>query len=598
RAGDPVPFGGATQLVVAPGDLGNNLLLTVRVDVDTDALAVLWPMAGIAPTSAVPLGVDEFGRLEQYTAPRVESLRCDELVQITHWPTPPGCASYDYRAPPPPRGEDAMARIGEEPVWSSASLYVDVFEPDELEPFLTERGLTWTEAVGERLLPHLEAGEPVLVIMPLDPVQAGTWLSPVHFVTPAGPVSLPLTLGAAESPVDHVLEVYGVTDAAGDDLQIENFPSAPLAADCVLPEDQTAAEALDAMWFAASEASPLPVWTRTFAQRGDTCSPCTGPAPTPFDLSVLGVSGGAQDSRIGRVRLTYAPTQLDEDPVVSFGGGAADTDIVLLAYEPGLAFAFPTCGSDGIDADAAACPDVDLAPAGCAAAPRGLPPLVLAALLLAGRRRWGPAAAIGLVLALSAPAARAGDPHPATELAAGLALVGTDRIVPAGLDHGAPWVGNPMLAVEFRRSLWGWRAGRTVGLLGAAHGLIGHAAPWGARRPTSFTLIEPWLGLDVRHGRLREASPLWFGRYGVDLVVAFLDSSAAPPQTTPSGGLHAGVGKWLGRGASRTAVELRATLVGRTDGYETTFHPNLDARGWMYYPGEARVWLMIGRVSY
>jgi hypothetical protein len=197
-----------------------------------------------------------------------------------------------------------------------------------------------------------------------------------------------------------------------------------------------------------------------------------------------------------------------------------------------------------------------------------------------------------------AQAARRVELGPRTEVHGALALVGTDRLVPTGLEHGGPWLLNPFFGAEVRRSWIGLSQRANLGILAGVRGWGGKAAPWSARGLATFWLVEPQIGFDVRHGRFREASRSARVRYGADLTITTLAPSTSPAQSTASLGLHAGYGFWFGRGLSRTSVELRGSVVPRTDGYETAYHPNVALPGFMLYPGTANLWIVVGRAWY
>ena len=218
----------------------------------------------------------------------------------------------------------------------------------------------------------------------------------------------------------------------------------------------------------------------------------------------------------------------------------------------------------------------------------------LAAFLLRRRRAIAILALLAVIPAHAAP----GELGPKTEVHGTLAVVGTDRVVPEGLEHGGPWLANPYLGAEVRRSWVALGKRANLGLLGGVRGWVGKAAPWSAGGVATFWLLEPEVGLDVRHGRFREASPSARFRYGLGLALPTLIPSTSPARTVPSAALPRGLRLVDRRGLERTSVELRGSVVPRTDGFETRYHPNVGLPGFMFYPGTANLWVVVGRAWY
>jgi Uncharacterized protein conserved in bacteria (DUF2330) len=611
--GGAVPTGSATQIVVAPGVDQNVVIVTAQVSTTSD-LALLLPVPGIVPGTSAPVLPDAFLRLEAFTAPRVEQLTCDELVDTFHWESPPGCASFDPERVVDLQGEDAVDSVPAAPNFSDVTVEVVVITPDELAEFLDVRNLVLDPDYAAALQPHLDAGEPLLTIHPTRPLGLGEWLPPVRFTMAAGEWVLPLTIGDAASTARHELIVHtvGVPAAApstpslggsSDDIFSLGYPSATVQSDCVLEPGQDASEWLAAERAAIAEERTVPSWVLEYDGPADRCAPCTAELLNPGELSVLGTNAAPEDTRFARLWFAWDPGALAEDPVLRFAPAEADADLRFLLYEEGLSAVYQPCGASQPDPDSAICENVRLPSdaSGCDAPRSGVAPLAglaLVAALLSRRRRALAAPLVALLLVAGRAEAAPHDGSPRTEVQAGVALIGTDRLVPTGLDRGAPWLANPYVGLEVRRTLFAWKDGRTLGVMGALRGFAGKAAPWGDQGVVSFVVAEPTVSLDVRHGMLRERSPVWFGRYGADAALAIVDPSISPAAVRLTGGLHGGVGTWLGRGTQRTSLELRGTVFPRTDGYETSYDPNLGFPGFMFYPGTVNLWLLAGRVFY
>lgn len=596
--GEDPPVSSGTQLTIAPGADNNTLVLTVEISGSVDDLAVLWPAAGLVPTSVVKVDPRWFERIEAVTRPRVEELTCTELVELTHWRTPPGCSSYEAPAPELTLGEEAISSVPAALSWADVGLQLEVITGAELPDWLALRELALDPEMALVLQPHLDAGEPILTIRPDRPVTGGTWLPPVRFAVAPGEVVLPLTIGAAAASTRHELHVYGLADPELPNPTVANYPAGLVPDECVLERGTDATAWLEASREALEEASALVPFVLEYADRADRCDPCVEEPLDGFELATLGLGRPPDDARVSRIRMAWAPGALDRDPVIAFAGPPpSKVDLHFLANDPDLLFAFPLCGEEA-PGGGGTCPNLHLPGSGCrTAGPVSLAVVWLAAIGLR-RRRLGPLVLLFACLLPGAVRAAPPDPGPRTELHAALAVFGTDRVVPTGLAHGAPWLGNPFVGAEIRRSVLALRNGTNIGWMAGVRGWAGRAAPWSARGVTTFWLVEPELGVDIRHGRFREGNPSGRFRYGFLLTLTGLAPSVSPAQFVPSGALHAGYGWWLGRGLERTSVELRASVIPRTDGFETRYHPNVGLPGHMFYPGTANLWVVVGRAWY
>jgi hypothetical protein len=404
---------------------------------------------------------------------------------------------------------------------------------------------------------------------------------------------LPLRLGAAIATTEHHLVLHGVAPAEEGALTVTNYPRGFVEDDCMLPDGVSAqrgwSDGLEAL-----RAGPLPSWVLVHADRPDSCQPCVTPPLETYEIAEYGGGTAPEDTMLSRIELPFAPDELVEDPEIAFDGQPADIQLRWIATDEQLEVVFATCGEASTE-NPGTCPKVHLERA---AVPGwfALAPLAAFGLLLT-RRRWSALAALAILVA--APNARAAERRPADrtprfEGHAGLAVLGTDRLVPEGIEGGAPYALNPYLTIEGRWAAWGWSDGSNIGPLVSLSGWTGNAAPGAQTSEIAFTLLEPSVGVDVRHGRLRERSFCPLARYGASMMFPILGNSVTPTEAYVAGALHGGIGAWLGRGLLRPSVELRARVLPRTDGFETTFHENVGVPGWMFFPGTANVWVVVG----
>jgi len=585
----------ATQLSIAPNPLGTTFVITAEVSVATDAVALLWPMEGIVPSSVIPVNPVFYARIEPFTRGRAERFTCDELYMVTHWPTPPGCASYPIEPLQPPTGEPAVESVGIDPVYADIEVEAGVVTAYDLPQWLIDRGLVLDPAYDLVLQEYVAQGFEILAVRPDGPMAAGTWLPPVQFSVPSsGPHLLPLRLGAAVATTEHQLFLYGVAPADEGALSVVNYSRGFVEDDCMLPPGVSA----ERWWSDGVEvfrADPLPSWVLVYADRPDSCQPCVSGPLEAYEIADYGGGTAPEDTIVSRIEMAFAPAELIDDPEIEFDGKAADVQQRWIATDAQLEFVFATCGEQDAPENPGTCPQIHLQRAGSPGWLAFVPLAGIAGLLLA-RSRWVAAAVIALLVTTHARAAerRPADRTPRFEGHAGLAVLGTDRVVPDGIEGGAPHALNPYLSIEGRWAAFGFGDGVNVGPIVALSGWTGNAAPGSQTSDVGFTLLEPSVGVDFRHGRLRERSFCPFARYGASLVFPIFDNSVTPTEAYTAGGVHGGIGAWFGRGLLRPSVELRARVLPRTDGFETTFHENVGIPGWMFFPGTANLWIVIG----
>jgi hypothetical protein len=590
---------GATQVVVATTATDTTVTLTARVDGVTDATALLWAARDIDPSSAAPVPTDDLERIEAFTRPRLEELGCDDLAEVTYAYTVDGCQVAPPREEVP---DDTLVFAVDEVVpdreWSTVGVDAQVLAATEVETWLATNDLALSDDMAAALQLWLDEGADVLAVRPVAPLAPGTWLPPIRVRIDGPPQALPL-IGAADADRPHDLLVLGLSSEEQGTLTVVNYPVATADPTCMLPPGTSLEERYDEVVDTLAQAPPQVL--EAYAGPAATCLPCAGDPLLDTHLADVGLVAEATSTWMTRTRMRWAPGQLDADPRLSLSGRRVPQQLAWVAYEEGLEFALPRCDV-GIPADPGVCPGVQPDAAGCSLGPRapvGLLPLGLVVLGL--RRRRTPPAALLAVVALSvSPTARAAehlDRAPRTELHVALPVFSTERIVLDGLDKGAPYWGNPLLGLEVRQVLVPWKDGANVGVIADVRGFRGRARV--PDSPVRFSLWEPAVGIDARHGHLREGhllSPKL--RYGAQLALAVQDSTAWRPRATLGFKALVGAGAWVGSGPRQWSVEARASVVPRTDGYDTTFLPQTGLPGWQYSAGSAVVQLMVGGALY
>ncbi len=612
------PASGATQVAITQASDRTVLTVTARAAEDIEVMAWLWPAPGYVANSLRQPDPEALERIEAFTQPRVESLTCEELITETRYRTVPGCASYEV--PEVERAAEGEAAVGVVPldaVTASIDFELVSLAADEVDTWLADRELALTASVRAGLESYVLAGVPFVAAYYPTLVPRGAWLPPVRFELTGSPaqIVLPLSGFASEAVSNHELYVYTLTDDPEIDPTVPNYEPLVIPDECQLPEGFIASE-----WFddeaARFEAGEDARWLRVHSSAAASCAPCAGEPLRQQDLTDLGAPQiPPAQARVGRLFFQYSPGQLSVDPIVSFTEPAEDASLLWYEAREGLGFAFPVCREDVDPLDV--CPNLETeATRGCVAAPGGAVggwaggAAAMALLGLLGLRRRRGRAPSGLLLGLAGVLGVAAAPSPAHAIDDGFldkrprweamisaGLAGTDRVRLDTFRRAGPSPSRPFLGVLGRFAFWGWKDGANFGLVAGLRGWRGSPPPAGGVGEVRFTLIEPSVGVDVRHGMLRRSGLSPFVRYGGRLVVPIMNPDTSGPQALVSGLLHLGAGVWIGKPDDRAwwpTVELRLTAIPRTDGIVTEFHPDLGLPSFTFFPGTANLQLMLG----
>ena len=611
---DP-PASTATEIVVATRtdpELGERTAISVTAQAaqDVEGLAWLWPAPGYIDGTLQPVSSEGIEAIEAFTRPRVEEILCEELVDTLRYRTPPGCASYDVPIDDGPlRGEDAVGEVALEATHPGALSEWAVLDPTTVGQWLSDRDLDLTPAVEEGLQPYFDAGYPVVALYVEELVPRGGWLPVMRFEVQGrlNDVMLPLSAWAAEQSTNHEIYIYTMVDDLTVDPAISNLEPQAIENRCQLPPDME----LEDLWsetVARFRGLPSAPWFRVFASPAEVCAPCTSDPLPPGPMADLGIGGEELvNYRAGRIYLRTAPGQLSADPVLTFTTPAADEALTWISPQAGLGFAFPVCGEEPDPTDV--CEEVQTEETrGCSVSPGAIAPWPLGlalALLLGIRRRRSAALVVTATLGLGLAASPAHalddgflDRRPVWEATITSGLFGTDRVRVGIDDAGGPSLSSPFLGVQGRWAFFGWKDGANVGLAAGVRGFRGELTPSGdTLQPVRFTLVEPSLGLDVRHGMLSRSSALSpFFRYGARLALPVLDPDVSAGQVAVTGLVHVGAGLWFGSHRNKVwpIAELQLAVAPRTDGFVTEFHPALDLPQFTFFPGTANLQLVVG----
>jgi hypothetical protein len=275
--------------------------------------------------------------------------------------------------------------------------------------WLSDAGYALPTESADLLQDYIDSGSYFLAakVDPADLPDGQTWLRPLQIAYTADGLSLPIRLGALNSPGVQDLLIYVINDEEEGAAGISNYTEFELEDECmvVLPDGGQGTDFGD-FWNDTLEEirvnSPGARWTREYAWAPAWCDPCAGDPLTDEDVQALGFDGSAWDAFFTRLHLRYEASQANQDVVIYNSGDDTRTQVRYILYDPDLEDEFPICGS-GWAEDPGSCypdsdptdggdptvdPDGDAGRLGCSAvATPAMMAAVFALLPLLGRRR-------------------------------------------------------------------------------------------------------------------------------------------------------------------------------------------------------------------
>jgi len=574
------PMSDASVVVTSHTSSGLHLTVSIQVRGDVPRFAYILPLPeSVDADDITTLDPDYLQQVELFSAPRLQAVKCADLSEVTYYPVPPGCGSFDIL--PEVFGSDsgpAKEALGLEGNFAegvySVEVVSDVFswmaDAEYVPDAATAANLqTWANAGSYFAVAYVYIGE----------AESGpVWLEPLQLPLTTIAWELPLSLSAAN------VDAHDLTLLTFGTGALEPYPhaEADLEADCMILGDlETAHEAnIDA----ALEGEAA--WVLEYSGASSECAPCARDPLEFYNLADFGV-GGIVDAYVTRWRHRYgtAAPAIDVLMIPSFTDDTAQARYIV--HDADLEFAYPVCGQ-GKSANPGSCPDLspESLEGGCDSG-GALGWVWLAILPLAFyRRRVAP---LALLLVFGASEARADAPSPRLDLLFDVPVWSTDRVLPDGETSGAPYLLNPFVGGEARFA-FATLKNLNVGVTGGLRGFRGRG-----HGDVRFSFTEPHIGFDARHGTFREGVfviPLF--RYGIQGSMGVLDSAIFKPQASFGALVHVGAGAFIGRGTRRLITELRASTVPRTDGYTVAFHDVTGFTGWTYYAGTANLSLLVG----
>lgn len=328
---------------------GDEVVLTLASDVlgSTSTFGVLIPVPEVLLEEDVSLAPTTlFDALDGYTAPRIVSYTCDDLLPESDTDTDTDADSdADY---------DTADGVTVEASYSVGAYDIDVVAADGADGLLTwldARGFALTDEAAPVIQDYLDAGQYFLaaqVDLEAAP-ESATFLEPLQLRYTSAAWTLPIRIGTTVSPGVQDAIVYTLADGR---IGISNYPEASIEDECLLPESVTDVGAFyDEQLATAFEGG---IWFTEYAWRGGSCDPCAAP---PIDEELLAQAGAEypSDVFVTRLHLRFTPGQATAD-LNLYETYTAQDQVRYIAWNPYLEGEFPTCGG-GIPAGALTCDD-------------------------------------------------------------------------------------------------------------------------------------------------------------------------------------------------------------------------------------------------
>jgi hypothetical protein len=242
--------------------------------------------------------------------------------------------------------------------WDIAIL--DATSADPLLDWLIDEGFPTDDATLDTVDAVLDGG---LAVLAAKAKADAEWLTPLQIRYPEAAMTLPVALGARASSGHQDLVLHTLADSIVD---IANYPQAHVQTDCLFDPETTPLEELydglldDALEPVGGKAAWVREYARSWAPAaGGKCDPCEPPPPPEPDspaedelddelLDALGFSGGRDAVFVTRLRLRYAPDEVDQDLVLQPTGLTTLHQQRYIVEAPirDLYEAFPRCGED------------------------------------------------------------------------------------------------------------------------------------------------------------------------------------------------------------------------------------------------------------
>ncbi|MCB9795045.1 MAG: DUF2330 domain-containing protein [Alphaproteobacteria bacterium] len=187
-----------------------------------------------------------------------------------------------------------------------------------------------------------------------------TTLSPLQIRYESPMLSLPIRLGAVNSPGAQELVIYALTDAEDGQVHVTNYPEATLTDECMV--DVTSEDF--GAWYGARLDEALPTesgteahWILEHSWSPYHCDPCVdGEALPDWVVAEAGYVGSSQDATFSRLRMRYSPEQATQDLLLNLSGIQDRVQQRYIRYDEDFEDRLPICNLETNTADMATDP--------------------------------------------------------------------------------------------------------------------------------------------------------------------------------------------------------------------------------------------------
>ncbi len=394
----------SSQVVIARDGFNTHLTLANDYSGTASDFAMVIPvpaLLGPEDVSIVDAGV--LTRIDAYSAPRLVSYTCDELHPDYYYGNSYGygygnddydrSGGYSYEGGSESKGcgpnksrihadtdlafdasdadtdadadsdadtdadvpltPDAIDTVEVEAEFAVGQYELVVLSAEESEGLLLWLNLSGYSIPGETealLTEYIESGSYFIAAKVSLEALAGEsqYLSPIRLSYPSQFISLPIRLGALNSPGSQNLTVFAINDASLGKMGISNHLEVTVEDECMY--DATKFESFGEFYRERLKAamkveSQVGVWTTEYSWQPTKCDPCTDDGPlSDIDARALGYSAGATNAHFTRLLVRYTPQQANQDLVMYHSNSSSQEQARYIAYRDDLGGDFPVCG--------------------------------------------------------------------------------------------------------------------------------------------------------------------------------------------------------------------------------------------------------------
>lgn len=342
------------------------LSMSNDVEGDTADFALVVPVPEVLPEDAIhTLDKDLFGRLDQYSAPRLVEYQCSDFEpKDTGW-----LRGGDDEAES--GGSDDTGGVDVEAEYVVGEYRIVILSAQQssgLFTWLNDNGYAVPSNAEALLQQYIDAGS-YFFAAKVDAdagVASGDTLSPLQFSYESEAFGLPIRLGTLNARDTQDLIIYGINGYSKGRMGISNYTEVEIDDECMWETEGESFQQFYADRFTeAYEDTPGAVWVTEYAWGGSGCDPCTGTPPDEQDLITLGYDQTLEgDWRtvynvyFTRLHMRYTPFEAGEDLVLYHSNLDEQVQQRYITYETFLEDRFPVC-DEGMRDDPGSCDDPD-----------------------------------------------------------------------------------------------------------------------------------------------------------------------------------------------------------------------------------------------